>query len=81
VRLAGPHDPLIALGNEAARHGFHVRYVLATELVNELVEAADDKQLPKTIVRYGRVNLLTFIVALGGRGRLGQAGSHGSCSW
>ncbi len=38
--------------------GFRVRYVLATELVNELVEAADDKQLSKTIARYGRVDLL-----------------------
>jgi DNA replication protein DnaC len=27
-------------------------------LVNELVEAADDKQLGKTIARYGRVDLL-----------------------
>jgi hypothetical protein len=32
--------------------------VLAAKLVNELVEAADDKQLTKTIARYGRVNLL-----------------------
>lgn len=31
---------------------------LATKLVNELVEAADDKQLTKTIARYGRVDLL-----------------------
>jgi DNA replication protein DnaC len=35
-----------------------VRYVLATKLVNELVKAADDKQLTKTIARYGRVDLL-----------------------
>jgi DNA replication protein DnaC len=32
--------------------------VLATKLVNELVEAADDRQLTKTIARYGRVDLL-----------------------
>ena len=31
---------------------------MATKLVNELVEAADDKQLAKTIARYGRVDLL-----------------------
>ncbi|GLW75472.1 hypothetical protein Kpho02_77690 [Kitasatospora phosalacinea] len=31
---------------------------LATRLVNELVEAADEKQLNKTIARYGRVDLL-----------------------
>ena len=35
-----------------------VRYVLPSKLVNELVEAADDKQLSKTIARYGRVDLL-----------------------
>ncbi len=39
-------------------HGFRVRYVLATKIVNELVEAADEKQLSKTIARYGRVDLL-----------------------
>jgi DNA replication protein DnaC len=38
--------------------GFKVRYVLAAKLVNELVEAADDRQLTKTIARYGRVDLL-----------------------
>ncbi|MEU3997987.1 ATP-binding protein, partial [Streptomyces fungicidicus] len=31
---------------------------LATKLVNELLEAADEKQLTKTIARYGRVDLL-----------------------
>jgi len=35
-----------------------VRYTLASRLVNELVEAADEKQLSKTIARYGRVDLL-----------------------
>ncbi|CAM5724137.1 IS21 family transposase ISLxx3 [Streptomyces griseoloalbus] len=38
--------------------GCRVRYTLATKLVNELVEAADEKQLNKTIARYGRVDLL-----------------------
>ncbi|MFK0155190.1 ATP-binding protein [Streptomyces sp. NPDC090493] len=41
-----------------AMAGFRVRYALAARLVNELVEAADDKQLTKTIARYGRVDLL-----------------------
>lgn len=49
---------LIALGTEAAMQGHRVEYTLATKLVNELVEAADDKQLTKTIARYGRVDLL-----------------------
>lgn len=54
----GKSHLLIALGTEAAMAGYRVRYVLATKLVNELVEAADDKQLNKTIARYGRVDLL-----------------------
>ncbi|MFG2556225.1 IS21-like element helper ATPase IstB [Streptomyces sp. NPDC048581] len=51
---------LIALGTEAAMAGFRVRYVLAAKLVNELVEAADERQLTKTIARYGRVDLLAI---------------------
>ena len=49
---------LIGLGTAAAQDGFRVRYTLATKLVNELVEAADERQLAKTIARYGRVDLL-----------------------
>jgi DNA replication protein DnaC len=49
---------LIALGIAAAQQGFRVRYTLATKLVNELVEAADERQLARTITRYGRVDLL-----------------------
>jgi DNA replication protein DnaC len=54
----GKSHLLIALGTEAAMAGFRVRYTLATKLVNELVEAADEMQLTKTIARYGRVDLL-----------------------
>jgi DNA replication protein DnaC len=49
---------LTGLGTAAAEAGCRVRYTLASKLVNELVEAADDKQLSKTIARYGRVDLL-----------------------
>lgn len=49
---------LIALGTEAAMNGYRVRYTLATNLVNGLVEAADEKQLNRTTARYGRVDLL-----------------------
>jgi DNA replication protein DnaC len=49
---------LIALGTAAAQQGFRVKYSLATKLVNELVEAADERQLARTIARYGRVDLL-----------------------
>jgi hypothetical protein len=34
--------------------GYRVRCTTAAALVNELVEAADDKHLSKTIARYGR---------------------------
>jgi DNA replication protein DnaC len=49
---------LIALGIAAAQQGLRVRYTLATKLVNELAEAADERQLARTIARYGRVDLL-----------------------
>ena len=54
----GKSHLLIALGTAAAMAGHRVRYTLASKLANELVEAADDKQLTKTIARYGRVDLL-----------------------
>ncbi|MFI1177656.1 IS21-like element helper ATPase IstB [Streptomyces melanogenes] len=54
----GKSHLVIALGTEAAVKGYRVKYVLATKLVNELVEAADEKQVAKTIARYGRVDLL-----------------------
>ena len=54
----GKSHLLIALGTEAAMAGYRVKYVLATKLVNELVEAADEMTLTKTIARYGRVDLL-----------------------
>ena len=54
----GKSHLLIALGAHAAQQGHRVKYVLAAKLVNELVEAADEKQLSKTIARYGRVDLL-----------------------
>lgn len=54
----GKSHLLIALGTTAAMAGFRGRYALAAKLVDELVEAADEKQLTKTIARYGRVDLL-----------------------
>jgi DNA replication protein DnaC len=54
----GKSHLLIALGAAAAMQGHRVRYTLAAKLVNELVEAADEKILTKTIARYGRVDLL-----------------------
>jgi DNA replication protein DnaC len=54
----GKSHLLIGLGIAAAEAGYKVRYVTAAALVNELVEAADDKHLSRTIARYGRVDLL-----------------------
>lgn len=54
----GKSHLLIALGTAAAEKGFRVKYTLATRLVNELVEAADEKMLARTIAKYGRVDLL-----------------------
>lgn len=58
IRTQYPELAEAALGTEAAMHEYRVKYVLATKLVNELVEAADEKMLAKTIARYGRVDLL-----------------------
>jgi DNA replication protein DnaC len=55
----GKSHLLIGLGAAAAKAGRHrVRYILGSKLVNEPAEAADDKQLSKTIARYGRLDLL-----------------------
>ena len=54
----GKSHLLIALGAHAAQQGHRVKDVLAAKLANELAEAADDRQLSKTIARYGRVDLL-----------------------
>lgn len=54
----GKSHLLIGLGTAAAEKGYRVKYTLATKLVNELIEAADDRQLARTIARYGRVDLL-----------------------
>ena len=54
----GKSHLLIGLGTAAAEKGYRVKYVLATRLVNELVEAADEMLLSRTIARYGRVDLL-----------------------
>jgi DNA replication protein DnaC len=49
---------LIGLGVAAAETGRRVRYVTTAALVNELVEAADDKQLSRVVGRYARLDLL-----------------------
>jgi DNA replication protein DnaC len=54
----GKSHLLIGLGTAAAEAGYRVRYTLASRLVNELAEAADDRQPSRTIADHGRVDLL-----------------------
>jgi DNA replication protein DnaC len=49
---------LIGLGLAAAETGRRVRYVTCAALVNELAEAADDRQLTRVLSRYARLELL-----------------------
>jgi DNA replication protein DnaC len=49
---------LIGLGTAAAEQGLRVRYVTTAALVNELVEAAGEKQLSRVVNRYARLDLL-----------------------
>jgi len=49
---------LIALGIAACEQGRRVRYVTTAHLVNELVEAADDRTLSRVVGRYARLDLL-----------------------
>ena len=54
----GKSHLLIGVGVAACEQGRSVRYVTCAALVNELVEAADERTLAKTIGRYGRLDLL-----------------------
>jgi DNA replication protein DnaC len=49
---------LIGLGLAACEQGRRVRYVTTAQLVNELVEAADQRALSRVVGRYGRLDLL-----------------------
>lgn len=54
----GKSHLLIGIGTAIAEAGLKVRYTTCANLVNELVEAADEHHLTKTIARYGKVDLL-----------------------
>lgn len=54
----GKSHLLIGLGIAACEMGKKVRYTTCAALINELVEAADDRQLARTVARYGRLDLL-----------------------
>jgi DNA replication protein DnaC len=49
---------LIGLGLAACEQGRRVRYATTAALVNELAEAADQRQLSRVVGRYGRLDLL-----------------------
>ncbi len=49
---------LIGLGLAACEQGRRVRYVTTAALVNELAEAASQRQLSRIVSRYGRLDLL-----------------------
>jgi DNA replication protein DnaC len=54
----GKSHLLIGLGIAACEQGRRVRYTTCAQLVNELVEAADDRKLSRLVARYGRYDLL-----------------------
>ena len=49
---------LIGLGIAACEQGRRVHYTTCAQLVNELVEAADDRKLSRLVARYGWLDLL-----------------------
>ena len=54
----GKSHLLIGLGLAACEQGRRVRYATTAQLVNELVEAADERPLSRVVARYGRLDLL-----------------------
>jgi DNA replication protein DnaC len=54
----GKSHLLIGIGTAIAEAGLKVRYTTAANLVNELAEAADERQLTRVLARYGRCDLL-----------------------
>lgn len=54
----GKSHLLIGMGMAACEQGRAVRYSTCAGLVNELVEAADERRLSRLVARYGRLDLL-----------------------
>jgi len=54
----GKSHLLIGLGLAACEQDRRVRYVTTAHLVNELVEAADERVLSRVVAKYGRLDLL-----------------------
>jgi DNA replication protein DnaC len=54
----GKSHLLIGLGLAACEQGRRVRYITTAKLINDLVEAADERVLSRVVARYGRLDLL-----------------------
>ncbi|MGB8379860.1 MAG: IS21-like element helper ATPase IstB [Dermatophilaceae bacterium] len=54
----GKSHLLIGLGLAACEQGRRVRYVTTAQLVNDLVEAADERVLSRVVGKFGRLDLL-----------------------
>jgi DNA replication protein DnaC len=54
----GKSHLFIGLGLAACEQGRRARYITTAQLVNELVEAADERILSRVVARYGRLDLL-----------------------
>jgi DNA replication protein DnaC len=57
----GKSHVLIGLGLAACEQGRRVRYVTTAQLVNELVEAADERVLSRVVACYGRLDELGYV--------------------
>ncbi|WP_374710681.1 ATP-binding protein [Rhodococcus sp. USK10] len=55
---AGKSHLFLGLGLAACEQGRRVRCITCAQLVNELVEAADERILSRIVARYGRQDLL-----------------------
>ena len=55
----GKSHILLALGLEAIRQGYRVRFVTAATLVNELLLARQELRVPKLLKQYGACDLVT----------------------
>jgi len=69
---------LIGLGLAACEQGRRVRYVTTAQLVNELVEAADQHALSRVVGRYARLDLLLVDEVLSQESFESDSGGWGS---
>ena len=73
----GKTHRLIGLGLAACEQGRRVRYITTAALVNELAEAASQRQLPRLVSRYGRPDQRAGLALAGMAGRCHPPGNRG----